>query len=274
MTSETFDPLAVPISPAATVMLLDDRPTLQVLMVRRTAKLVFAADNWVFPGGRVDPEDHVEAFDTICSGLTDAEASGQLGVPRGGLAWWVAACRETLEEAGMLLAAGHHAELDVVALRDRVRANETVFVDLLLEHGVVLDVTAVAEVARFITPLGSPRRFDARFFVARTPHGQDHHVEGTEIVDLDWMEPGVALERWRAGEMTMMSPTRRMLSCLARYRSVDEVLAAARRRVEPHQVGVAEVEGESRMVLPGEPGYDRAEFETEKGWVRIWDPSR
>ena len=107
--------------------------------------------------------------------------------------------------------------------------------------------------------------------MARTPHGQDAHFDDGEIVNLAWMEPGEAIERWRAGEMTMMSPTRRMLACLARYGTVDEVMAAARRRLPPHRVGVAEVDGESRMVLPGEAGYDRAEMETEKGWIRLWE---
>lgn len=273
MTDLDFDPLAVPVSPAATVMLLDDRPTLQVLMLRRTSRVVFGPDNWVFPGGRVDPDDHQEAFDAICAGLADADASRILEVPRGGLAWWVAACRETLEEAGLLLATsgGGGTGVDLTALRDRVRANETAFIDLLLEHGVTLDVTAIEEVARFITPVGSPRRFDARFFVARTPHGQVAHFDDGEIVNLAWMEPAEAIERWRQGEMTMMSPTRRMLSCLARYESVDEVMAAARRRLPMHRVGVAEVEGEYRMVLPGDKGYEWAEMETEKGWIRLWE---
>jgi len=273
VTDLDFDPLAVPVSPAATVMLLDDRPSLHVLMLRRTSRVVFGPDNWVFPGGRVDPDDHQEAFDAICAGLSDAEASRILEVTRGGLAWWVAACRETLEEAGLLMAAGASTGtgLDLTALRDRVRANETAFIDLLLEHGVTLDVTAIEEVARFITPVGSPRRFDARFFVARTPHGQVAHFDDGEIVNLAWLEPAEALERWQAGEMTMMSPTRRMLSCLARYRSVDEVMAAARRRQPMHRVGVTEVDGEYRMVLPGERGYERAEMETEKGWLRLWE---
>ncbi len=273
MTDLDFDPLAVPVSPAATVMLLDDRPTLQVLMLRRTSRVVFGPDNWVFPGGRVDPDDHQEAFDAICAGLADAEASLILEVPRGGLAWWVAACRETLEEAGLLLATsgGGGTGVDLTALRDRVRANETAFIDLLLEHGVTLDVTAIEEVARFITPVGSPRRFDARFFVARTPHGQVAHFDDGEIVNLAWLEPAEAIERWRQGEMTMMSPTRRMLSCLARYQSVDEVMAAARRRLPMHRVGVAEVDGEYRMVLPGDKGYEWAEMETEKGWIRLWE---
>ncbi len=45
--------------PAATVILLRDGPDgLETLMLRRNSKLEFAGGMWVFPGGRVDPEDH------------------------------------------------------------------------------------------------------------------------------------------------------------------------------------------------------------------------
>ena len=47
--------------PAATVILLRDGPTgLETLMLRRNSKLEFAGGMWVFPGGRVDDEDHPE----------------------------------------------------------------------------------------------------------------------------------------------------------------------------------------------------------------------
>ena len=44
--------------PAATTVLPRDTPEgLETLMSRRSSKLNFAAGMWVFPGGRVDPED-------------------------------------------------------------------------------------------------------------------------------------------------------------------------------------------------------------------------
>ncbi len=44
--------------PAATAVLLrDGAEGLETLMLRRTAGLDFAAGMWVFPGGRVDPQD-------------------------------------------------------------------------------------------------------------------------------------------------------------------------------------------------------------------------
>jgi 8-oxo-dGTP pyrophosphatase MutT (NUDIX family) len=268
--SRTFDPAAIPVKPAATVILVDDRPDLRVLMLRRTARVVFAPDMWVFPGGRVDPEDHAGELDGVITGLSDAEASRILDVERGGLAWWLAACRETLEESGLLLA--HTAADDelVSSLRDRVREDESVFAELLSEAGIVLDATAIEEVARFITPEGSPRRFDARFFVARAPANQQPHHDDGEIVEWEWVAPHDALARWSQGSFAMMSPTVRMLACLDRYADADAVMRAARRRTPYRRVRVVDPEGEYRVVLPGEAGYETAELEIETGWVRLW----
>lgn len=274
----SFRPESVPIQPASTVMLVDDRSgpsgdrELHVLMVQRTSRLVFAPAAWVFPGGRVDPEDHQDDFDQLCVGLSDLEASAILEVPAGGLAWWIAACRETLEEAGLLLAtdaARVEDRVDVTELRDRVREEETLFVDLMLDQDIKIDATLIEEVARFITPMGSPRRFDARFFVAHPPEGQEPHHDDGEIVAWEWIRPADALMRWRAGDFEMISPTVRMVECLGRYSSADEVMHVARQRRPYQRVRVIDPDGEYRVVLPDEDGYDTAELEVESGWVRF-----
>jgi len=273
-----FDPATVEVRHAATVMLIDDRPDLHVLMLKRTAKVVFASANWVFPGGRVDPDDHRADFDRITHGLDDATASRMLDVPSGGLAWWLAACRETLEECGILLAAdfSHEQHLtadDVAALQRRVQVDEGVFIDELLDRNIIIDATAVEEVARFITPVGPPRRFDARFFVARAPADQTPQHDRSEIVDWEWVRPRDAIERWRAGDFEMMSPTVRMIECLGRHDSADEVMELARRRHPYRRVRVIDPDGDYRVVLPGDDGYETAEVEVESGWVRLWEPT-
>ncbi len=177
-----FDPAAVPIRPAATVMVVDDRPDLHVLMLRRTATAIFAGDMWVYPGGRVDPDDAEAVLDHV-SGLTDAEASAQLGLERGGLAFWVAALRECFEEAGILF--GHDrrtgAPIDLTdpaaidrlaAQRDALNAGQRSFAEVVAELDVVLDASKVHYIAHWVTPLGPPRRFDTRFFLAAAPPGQ------------------------------------------------------------------------------------------------------
>ncbi|MFN0026982.1 MAG: NUDIX hydrolase [Acidimicrobiales bacterium] len=58
---EPLDPsIDVPIRAAATVIVVRDRPGggLETLLLRRSADLAFHGGSWVFPGGRIDAEDH------------------------------------------------------------------------------------------------------------------------------------------------------------------------------------------------------------------------
>lgn len=80
-----------PIQPAATtVCLRDGRRGLEVLLVRRTSKLVFYGGAWVFPGGRVDPEDAARAGIGVTAIYSEAAARQ-------------AAAREAQEEANLLV---------------------------------------------------------------------------------------------------------------------------------------------------------------------------
>jgi 8-oxo-dGTP pyrophosphatase MutT (NUDIX family) len=73
-------------APAATVVVLrDGEAGLEVLLGRRSSKLAFHGGAWVFPGGRIDPEDYAGAPDDL-----DAAARR-------------AAAREATEEAGVVV---------------------------------------------------------------------------------------------------------------------------------------------------------------------------
>ncbi|MEK7410962.1 MAG: NUDIX hydrolase, partial [Actinomycetota bacterium] len=65
-------PTEVPIRPAATVMLIRDRPsnTFEVFMLQRTLSAAFAKGMYVFPGGRVDEGDSAGELEELCDGLT------------------------------------------------------------------------------------------------------------------------------------------------------------------------------------------------------------
>ena len=69
-----YDPESIVIRSAATVLILADRPDLQVLMLKRNARSIFVGDMWVFPGGAVDPEDGTPEADAVVEGLTDTES--------------------------------------------------------------------------------------------------------------------------------------------------------------------------------------------------------
>ena len=266
------DPEKVDLRHAAIVMIVRDDPEFQVLMVQRASKAVFGASAWVFPGGRVDPEDAVPD-PTLAVGRTDEEASEILEVPGGGLAWWIAAIRETIEEAGLLLldeAASLAVGPDALAeVRSSVQADSAALFPKLAEHGLQLDLGALYEVARFITPVGPPRRFDTRFFIAAAPVGQVVSPDESEVVNARWVSPAEALDLWSSDDFPLMSVTHRMLACLRRYDDVHAVLATARSRPESRRVRVNDPEGAYEVLLPEDPGYEDADLEIEHGWVRL-----
>jgi 8-oxo-dGTP pyrophosphatase MutT (NUDIX family) len=266
----------VEIRPAATVMLVRDAPqpsggtTLEVLMVRRNLRSDFVGGAYVFPGGAVDPLDGGAEAEAICAGRTDAGASALLGFESGGLAYWVAVVRETFEEAGLLLArreggpgllAGS-AEEEARFAAERVAVNKGTrrFLDLCRDEHLRLTVGDIHYFAHWITPRGAPRRYDTRFFVAAPPPGQiAAHDAGETIADV-WISPHDALARHRAGEIEIIFPTIRNLQVIGRFATSAALLAAAEEassavpaiepRVVPDGNGM-------RIVLPGDPGYER-----------------
>ena len=165
---------------AATVILVRDRPDLQVFVLRRNTSLVFAPGATVFPGGAVDPGD--------------ADVGAELGVDE----FRAAAARECLEEAG-----------------------------------IPVDARELVEFARWITPVGAPRRYDTRFFVARAPDGHEGEHDGSELVASAWMRPVDVLRSFADGEIDLILPTQRSLEVLARFDRVDALLAEVREATCP-----------------------------------------
>ena len=277
--------MSVPIRPAATVMLVEDRPDLQVLMLRRHARHVFASDMWVYPGGAVDPADadiarDVGAHDSAGS-LDDGQASSRLSVPTGGLAYWVAAIRECFEEAGVLFARDAQGravdvtapavQAEFAATRLALNAHELSFAEVLRRFELTTDASALHYAAHWITPLGPPRRFDTRFFVAQFPSGQVATHDDGEAVHDDWVRPAEAIQRWRAGSMSMMSPTVRMLMSLGRHKRATDAVAMLAEVPPLRQVRVRSGYSDepNNVLLPEDPGYEQGDPDTEFGWVAL-----
>src|SRR5215475_7048533 len=92
---------------AATLVLLRDRPGggCETLLIRRHEKSRFAAGDFVFPGGKIEPDDVPADPSRWCTGLDAAMAAARLGLERDdALAYWVGAIREAFEEVGVLIA--------------------------------------------------------------------------------------------------------------------------------------------------------------------------
>lgn len=276
-TVNDYDPDAVPVRPAATVMLVDDRPDLQIFMMERHADMVFGGGMWVFPGGQVDQADHPEVFQEISIHRTDSEASGFMNLDIGGLAYYVAAIREVFEEAGILLALDRdtHQPLDLtnkeIAARfkthqDDINDSNRNFIEIMKEENLILDAGKMHYIARWITPTGPPRRFDTRFFITRAPERQTPIHDERELVYSRWLPPQDILDNVESGKMVLMSPTLRMVRNLARFASSDEVIDAAAANQADER---ARVTPDREIVLPGEPGYESAAEDVESGWIRL-----
>ncbi len=128
-----------------------------------------------------------------------------------------------------------------------------------LEEEVAIAITepeALALYSRWITPEMVPIRFDTIFYVALAPAHASPKPDGGETIDVRWVSPGLALEEHHAGEFALVFPTIKHLESLNGFANADAVLEHTRRRtVEPILPKVVEIDGESRVVLPGEPGY-------------------
>ena len=241
-----------------------DGAGVEVLMLRRPAAMKFAPGAYVFPGGSVDPADYGAAVGW--HGPSPAEFGARLGASAEvARALVCAAVRETFEEAGVLLAgapdggplavpAGPSWDADRAALA----AGTLTLADLLARRGLVLRADLLVPWARWITPEGEPRRFDARFFAAALPAGQQAAGHEAEAEHIAWLRPGDAIAAARAGEISLLPPTATTLNHLASAVAVGAGLGdilATRRAIEPVCPRLVLEDGQAWLVIPDEVGY-------------------
>lgn len=244
--------------------------TFEVFMLQRTLNAAFAGGMYVFPGGRVDDADGIDELEQLCDGLEDEHASGLLGIPSGGLAYWVAAIRECFEEAGVLLArnisTNQTVAFDQPAIIDRfndarlkIHDFSMSMVELCRSENLHLITDAIHYVSHWITPVGEARRFDTRFFIARAPESQEPLHDSHETIASLWVKPQDALDRLARGELAMFPPTSENLKFLASYKSSDEVLAAAKKVSRPVAIlPRLRTNSDGKVIgvlMPGEPDY-------------------
>ncbi len=240
----------------------------EILMLRRNLQSDFVGGAYVFPGGGVDPSDAGPDAQQLAYGLNDVDASKRLALDSGGLAYYVACLRELFEEAGLLVACtaigepvlfSDEATIARMAEHRRgVNAGSLGFVAMMRQEGFHLDLRGLEYVAHWVTPIGPPRRFDTRFFVALAPEGQVATHDAGETVADRWVRPKDALDAHTRGELDMIFPTIRNLESIADFNSSHEVLEYARSltnipKVEPRFVMRGD---QMSIVLPGDEGYE------------------
>jgi 8-oxo-dGTP pyrophosphatase MutT (NUDIX family) len=200
--------------PSASLLLLRADP-FSVLMGKRNEGLVFGANHWVFPGGRIDAADH-----TAVAGLSDDP-----------------------------LAAARHA-----ALRE---AREEAAIDL----DAASSLHALVPLARWIAPTGSSRRFDTWFFLGEAPVGVKPKADGSEIIEVAFVEPNAMLLALEREEVELLPPTVLNLRWLASAGSAATAFEQAAARpaplVEPEHF---RRDGEAYIRIDASTGYDIHEY--------------
>jgi 8-oxo-dGTP pyrophosphatase MutT (NUDIX family) len=236
----------VPAIPASTLVLFRDRDdgAPELLMVERAATMAFAGGAIVFPGGRVDQDDHVLA---VRYGNHDPDCAAAR----------IAAIRETIEESGIPIGVlgvfpDGWLEAARVALHDRQP-----FSAMLDAAGLLLDIDALVPFARWRPNFKETRTFDTRFYIARAPDDlPEAVVDATENVRTFWDSAQAMVDASKRGDAHIIFPTMRNLERLAQFATFDEARAHAEefpvRMVTPWLETVGDVR---YLCIPEDVGY-------------------
>lgn len=200
-----------PVDAAGLVLLRGRRDAPEILLGRRHAKTAFLPDIYVVPGGRVDAEDHLPSgFRERLHPLV-AEALDSGSGHRPPIAFLRAALRELHEETGLLLGS-----------RGSGKASAEPVWQAYAAAGIAPDFGAFDFVLRAITPVGSRRRYNTRFFLGDgsdaigTLRGNGElldlcwrkipDLDRLNIVDVTWALIRLALARWQTRARVGVEP--------------------------------------------------------------------
>lgn len=239
-------------TPAATLIIFRDREGSppDILLVERAAHMAFAGGAIVFPGGRVDPDDHAIV-------IAGALITGGGGDDLDDNAARVAAIRETLEESGIAIGFVTEPDADwITAARARLAKAEG-FSAILAEAGMLLDLDALIPFSRWRPNFNEVRTFDTRFYIARARADMPEPVvDETENVHSYWSTAAAVLVAADAGNVRVIFPTRRNLERLALFADFDaanaQALAITPDLICPY---IEERDGVSFLCIPADRGY-------------------
>ena len=171
---------------AATLILVRMKGRMpEVLMGCRAAKSAFMPNRYVFPGGRVDLADaHIPVatnLDRHVKARLLKAASEQRAKALG-----VAAVRETFEETGLILGKPLKGGAPKKDYGEHWKG--------FLDQGLAPALDTLDLIARAVTPPGRPRRFNARFFMARAEDTAGEIRHSSEMGDVRWVKLDEARE--------------------------------------------------------------------------------
>ncbi len=234
--------------PAATLILL--RPGgdgVEVLMIQRAKSAAFLGGAYVFPGGALDAADS-DLKRRILGSLP----------PQPPAEYYIAAVRECFEEAGVaLLCGGNGAQISSARAALLMNRRQQPFLEILEKEDLYIPAGELVYYANWITAPGRSRRFDARFFVAVAPEGQEGSHDAAETVHHLWISPREALARGERGEIELVFATQHTLRDLMTFRDPETALEQARLRppVETNRACWAQGKEGAKLFRRADPQY-------------------
>jgi 8-oxo-dGTP pyrophosphatase MutT (NUDIX family) len=215
---------------ASTVILVREKnKRLEIYLLQRNIKSGFMGGLYVFPGGTVAPVD--EGFDTWSPyvDLFPEQIESRLGgnglSKEDALGFAVAAIRETLEEAGVVLATGQDkTENDLEELTSyRLQKNlpQSWFKKRILRENWQLSLSILGRWSHWITPKLMDKRFDTRFFIVSMPEDQTCTPDQWEASQGIWLDAQTALEKNLEATIPLSPPTIVTLTQLLQFKTVE-----------------------------------------------------
>ena len=146
--------------------------------------------------------------------------------------------------------------------RAALNAGELAWTRLIRDYRVEIDAAALHLTGHWITPERFARRFSTRFYLAAAPAGQTAGHCGLELTDSCWLDVTEAIRLHDDERLPMFLPTITTLRALARFETLESAVsdadARARAGIDPIMPVALTVDGERRILLPGDPGYPAA----------------
>lgn len=217
--------LLTDIKPSATLILLRQTGTgMETLLLKRNKEMAFGSA-WVFPGGKIDPEDYLQvSLAQQTQSLTAIDA--------------------TLHDHAEITAAFHAA----------VRESKE-------EAGVDMQAQDLVLMSCWTTPiLGDRPRFRTWFFVGEIGN-QPIVVDGNEMIDYRWIQVKDAIDITVVRELGMLPPTYNTLIEINQYANVKSTLAHLRKKkLQIYNPKLVACEGGYVSLYEGDAGYEIADL--------------
>ncbi len=173
-------PLPKPIDAATILIVRRDMKKPSVLMGHRSAAHKFMPNTFVFPGGRLDPDDHTPpTAGELAEATMHRLMRKRRASKRKARALALAAIRETFEETGLIVGREHGGAIDPASVAPDWQD--------FFAAGYAPAVDALDYIYRAVTPPDNFRRFDARFFFVDAVHAFGDIGGSGELVDLQWI---------------------------------------------------------------------------------------